>query len=1130
MPGSDLRLLALDGGGVRGLSALMILEQLMEAVDPDAPPKPCDYFDMIGGTSTGGLIAVMLGRLKMSVADCITAYLSLSDRVFRKTRHRVTVKGQVQGRFDADELARAVKEVVKQQGLPEDALLKDVPEAGCKVFVCATSKETSETVCLTSYKTPRGNNDLLNSVTIWEACRATSAATSFFDPIAVGRYGEQFVDGATGANNPVREVWDQAQLAWGPEPLEGRVKCVVSIGTGVPSLKAFKDDVFNISQTLAAIATETEQTAERFRRERRLLDSTGRYYRFNVVRGLEDIGLEEAKKVKEMAAATRRYISSQEVHGQMQACAGSIAGREYFGEYKTDFSLEGVPRARQFVDRPAEMAELERVLLPRPRQDQCQRQKIHVLRGLGGMGKTQLAVEFARRHHRRFSSVFWLDGRSEDILKRSIASCAGRIPQGQISEASREYAGDSNADVDAVVKDVMAWLARPDNTAWLLIFDNVDREYVAQGGDPDAYDVKRYFSRTDHGSVLVTTRLARLEQLGDSQQLGKVSTEQGQAIFESWYKKKHDAAESEQLLVLLDGLPLAIAQAGAYLQESGVGLATYLRFYEQQWSELMTSGHLSDTPLQDYPERSVWTTWAISYQAIRERHEHTANLLLLWSFLDNKDLWHDLFATTCADSLVAGRMLSGWVGDIASSEIKFSKAMQLLCNYSLAEQMQETGSYATHPVVHQWAHHSQGKRFAAELSRLAVVAVGWAVPASSTRDYAALQRRLLLHAQACSRQVVERNAVWDREAEDGSDGDVDEDQERKTVLDAVHMLGLLYADQGKLGEAEKMYERALRGKEEALGVGHSSTLDTVNNLGLLYKAQGKLGEAEKMYQRALRGREEALGPNHTSTLETVGNLGNLYQEQGKLGEAEKMYERALRGKEEALGVGHSSTLATVGNLGNLYFNQGKLGEAEKMYERALRGKEEALGVGHSSTLDTVNNLGLLYKAQGRLDEAEKMYDRALRGYEALGLDHESPDVFNNLGLLYKAQGKLREAEQMYEQALRGYEETLGSVRVQQYRPALNTLENMGDLYAKQAELTKARAVYTRALSGLTSVLGQSSERCMRLAAKMDALPSPRRERGGQSKLLTVGERSTLQHDRTKKSSRLSIRRLFKKMV
>jgi predicted acylesterase/phospholipase RssA len=195
-------------------------------------------------------------------------------------------------------------------------------------FVCATSRETSETVCLTSYRTPRGNSDLLNSVTIWEACRATSAATSFFDPIAVGRFGEEFVDGATGANNPVREVWDQAQLAWGPEPLEGKIKCLVSIGTGVPSLKTFKDDVLHIGETLVSIATETEVTAERFRRERALLDSTGRYYRFNVVQGLEDIGLEEAKKVKEMAAATRRYISSQEVHKQMQTCAGSIAGRE----------------------------------------------------------------------------------------------------------------------------------------------------------------------------------------------------------------------------------------------------------------------------------------------------------------------------------------------------------------------------------------------------------------------------------------------------------------------------------------------------------------------------------------------------------------------------------------------------------------------------------------------------------------------------------------------------------------------------------------------------------------------------------------------------------------------------------
>lgn len=194
--------------------------------------------------------------------------------------------------------------------------------------MCATSKQTSETVCLTSYKSPRGGNDLLNSVKIWEACCATSAASSFFDPIAIGRYGEEFVDGATGANNPVWEVWNQAQLIWGPQPLEGRIKCLVSIGTGVPLLKPFEDNILHINKTLIAIAIETEQTANKFRQDKTHLDDTGRYYRFNVTRGLEKIGLEESKKRKEIAAATRRYVGLQDVLKQMQACADNMAGRE----------------------------------------------------------------------------------------------------------------------------------------------------------------------------------------------------------------------------------------------------------------------------------------------------------------------------------------------------------------------------------------------------------------------------------------------------------------------------------------------------------------------------------------------------------------------------------------------------------------------------------------------------------------------------------------------------------------------------------------------------------------------------------------------------------------------------------
>ncbi|KAH7119390.1 acyl transferase/acyl hydrolase/lysophospholipase [Dactylonectria estremocensis] len=120
MPENDIRLLALDGGGVRGLSSLMILQNLMSTIDPDSPPKPCDYFDMIGGTSTGGLIAIMLGRLRMTIDECITAYTSLSDKVFEKKSHRVKINGQFQGRFDTAALEQAVKQILVDNGHGED--------------------------------------------------------------------------------------------------------------------------------------------------------------------------------------------------------------------------------------------------------------------------------------------------------------------------------------------------------------------------------------------------------------------------------------------------------------------------------------------------------------------------------------------------------------------------------------------------------------------------------------------------------------------------------------------------------------------------------------------------------------------------------------------------------------------------------------------------------------------------------------------------------------------------------------------------------------------------------------------------------------------------------------------------
>ncbi|XDG07510.1 hypothetical protein ABKA04_007125 [Annulohypoxylon sp. FPYF3050] len=295
-----LRLLSLDGGGVRGLSSLLVLQHLMETLNPDAPPKPCDFFHLIGGTSTGGLIAIMLGRLRMTVGDCITAYTQLSSDVFKKRRHRVNRRGNVQGRFDSSELEKAVRKILTQQGFNEDALLKDTAEAPCKVFVCTRSTSADK---------------------IWEACRATSAAPSFFDPITIGPFEEEFVDGALGGNNPIYSVWNQAQDIWNDGPLQDKILCLISIGTGVPSLKPFQDGVLDMGKALVALSTESEETAERFHQDKATLDNDGRYYRFNVIRGLEAIGLQESERKKEIAAATLRYITSQAVFNKIKACA-----------------------------------------------------------------------------------------------------------------------------------------------------------------------------------------------------------------------------------------------------------------------------------------------------------------------------------------------------------------------------------------------------------------------------------------------------------------------------------------------------------------------------------------------------------------------------------------------------------------------------------------------------------------------------------------------------------------------------------------------------------------------------------------------------------------------------------------
>lgn len=182
----------------------------------------------------------------------------------------------------------------------------------------------SEPVLLRSYPPSRESPDLYNVARIWEVARATSAATTFFEPIRIGRSQEEFVDGGLGTNNPVEELWQDAADAFcnaDREKLVENVCSLVSIGTGIQNYRKLGDNPLSIGNTLIHLATETENTAEAFRKSNPQLYNSGRLFRFNVGRGLAEIGLEEASEQSQIKGMTDQYLRDEANFRAIRQCA-----------------------------------------------------------------------------------------------------------------------------------------------------------------------------------------------------------------------------------------------------------------------------------------------------------------------------------------------------------------------------------------------------------------------------------------------------------------------------------------------------------------------------------------------------------------------------------------------------------------------------------------------------------------------------------------------------------------------------------------------------------------------------------------------------------------------------------------
>jgi hypothetical protein len=218
--------------------------------------------------------------------------------------------------------------------------------------------------------------------------------------------------------------------------------------------------------------------------------------------------------------------------------------KEYLEKHKVQFSLTDLPVMNEFVGRHFEIQKLEECFYPHEsaskkrkheeflgeHESNSKKRKIYVIHGLGGIGKTQLAANFARNHYHKHSAVFWLDGSSEDILNQSLADIAPRLPQDELTPAIKLQL--EQPDFKGIAQGVLQWLSLPSNKHWLLIFDNVDRDNNLKEPDPLAYDIKAYFPSSDHGSIIITTRLAYLWRHGSDLKLDIVNDEEAIDILE----------------------------------------------------------------------------------------------------------------------------------------------------------------------------------------------------------------------------------------------------------------------------------------------------------------------------------------------------------------------------------------------------------------------------------------------------------------------------------------------------------------------------------------------------------------------------------------------------------------------
>ena len=626
--------------------------------------------------------------------------------------------------------------------------------------------------------------------------------------------------------------------------------------------------------------------------------------------------------------------------------------------------------------------------------------------GLGGIGKTELATEYAHRFGSDYDITWWIPAEQPTAASAALAALARKLG---VPEAA-----DSSQMVDALFDALRA------RDRWLLIYDNAERPDQLNGLLPPA----------GGGHVLVTSRWQAWGRRATPLRLG-VLTRPESVAFLQHRVGADDPAGFDAVADLLGDLPLALEEAAAYLEEAQVGVQDYLTLLKGRSRELFAlHGPATD---QEADHRRVGTVWSLSLDRVRREEPAAEALLNLCAFLA-PDLPRGL-------PTESPEVLPGDLRAAVADPLAYNRILTAMGRYSLAALTPTTAG------LHRLVQAVIRARLDQDTERVWAVTAVNLVRARFPNDsweittWAACERLLpqvlAVTGHAERLEVAGEAAGW--------------------LLDRASNY---LRERGQYRQAKRLAERAVTVTESVLGLDDPVVASRRDDLGRVLKAMGDLKGARAQYERVMRISEVALAPDHHNVGVWRGALGNVLRDLGDLDGARTEFEAALRIGEAALGPDHREIGIRRSNLGGVLRALGDLAGARTQMEAALRISEAALGPDHREIGIRRSNLGSVLRDLGDLDGARTEFERALRiGEAALGPDHPDIGILrNNLGLVLRALGDLAGARTQLEAALRISEAALGPDHpdIGIWRSNLGlVLEDLGDLAGARTQLEAA---------------------------------------------------------------------------